>query len=194
MNSQHKSDPKSEILLAAQSLFKEKGLDGLSMRAIATRAGIPTMTLYSHFAGKTAIIRALWALIFPRLFLEMRTAEESADTAKERLYAVSLAYVLYWTRNPDHYRMVHMVEDRRDQSGSPWFIDETNVVESHLHIASLIAALRDESAEECIVDAEALTCALTGIAHMMITVSEYIWAAPATYVDRIVSGFSMKSV
>lgn len=177
----------SAILVAATSLVEEKGIAGLSMRAIAARASMPTMTLYSYFPSKTAIVRALWAIAFDPLFSEMRAAEVEEKNAKSRLRAVARTYVDYWLRFPDRYRMVFLLEDTRDNVEDRMFIDQSDVVPSYLRFAPLIADALETSLD-CRMEAEALICALTGIAHMAITVSEYGWAPSSNYVDLIVDG------
>ena len=175
------------ILAAATSLFEEKGAAGLSMRAIAAGAGIPTMTLYGYFPSKTSIIRALWTFAFDPLFSEMRAVELQEEDAKSRLRAVARTYVEYWLRFPDRYRMVFLIEDSRDSVEDRMFVGQSDVIASYLRfdplIAEAIGAKRD-----CSLEAEALICALTGIAHMTVTVSEYTWAPVARYVDIIVDG------
>ena len=176
------------ILAAATSLFEEKGAAGLSMRAIAAGAGIPTMTLYGYFPSKTSIIRALWTFAFAPLFSEMRAVElQEEEDAKSRLRAVARTYVEYWLRFPDRYRMVFLIEDSRDSVEDRMFVGQSDVIASYLRfdplIAEAIGAKRD-----CSLEAEALICALTGIAHMTVTVSEYTWAPVARYVDIIVDG------
>ena len=47
------------ILDAAYALLLEKGPQALSMRAIASRAGMAPMSLYTYFAGQQAIVVAL---------------------------------------------------------------------------------------------------------------------------------------
>jgi AcrR family transcriptional regulator len=177
----------SAILVAATSLVEEKGIAGLSMRAIAARASMPTMTLYSYFPSKTSIVRALWAIAFDPLFSEMRAAEVEEKNAKSRLRAVARTYVDYWLRFPDRYRMVFLLEDTRDNVEDRMFIDQSDVVPSYLRFAPLIADALETSLD-CRMEAEALICALTGIAHMAITVSEYGWAPSSNYVDLIVDG------
>ncbi|WP_338691537.1 helix-turn-helix domain-containing protein [Bradyrhizobium sp. 26S5] len=47
---------KRELILdAARSVFVEEGLEGASLRAIATRAGYTPAALYFHFDSKEAI-------------------------------------------------------------------------------------------------------------------------------------------
>jgi AcrR family transcriptional regulator len=177
----------SAILASAASLVEEKGIAGLSMRAIAAHVGMPTMNLYSYFPSKTAIVRALWAIAFDPLFSEMRAAELIEVNAKSRLRAAARTYVDYWLRFPDRYRMVFLLEDSRESVEDRMFVDQSDVVPSYLRFGLLIAEALDTS-RDCRMEAEALICALTGIAHMAITVSEYSWAPASCYVDMIVDG------
>jgi AcrR family transcriptional regulator len=66
---------KSKILQAASELFLEGGASALSVRAIASRAGISTIGIYSHFQGKQGILDALYVEGFERVTRAMRTAE-----------------------------------------------------------------------------------------------------------------------
>ena len=61
------SDNRQRILDAAHAIFAESGLAGLSVRAIAARAGLSTIGVYSHFKGKGGILLALYADGFARL-------------------------------------------------------------------------------------------------------------------------------
>ena len=61
------SDNRQRILDAAHAVFAESGLAGLSVRAIAARAGLSTIGVYSHFKGKRGILLALYADGFARL-------------------------------------------------------------------------------------------------------------------------------
>lgn len=83
--------------------------------------------------------------------------------------------------------MVFLIEDRRE--GENWFIDESNVVPAHLRFGPLIAVARGAPEADATRYAEALICALTGVAHMLVTVSEYGWAPAETYVDAVLRGF-----
>ncbi|MDE2410920.1 MAG: TetR/AcrR family transcriptional regulator [Sphingomonadales bacterium] len=179
---------RERIVAAAVALYEEKGLAGLSMRAIASRAGIPTMTLYGHFPSKTAIVRSLWSFAFDPLFAQMRKVEDQAGDPAHRLRSVARTYVAYWMAHPDRYRMVFMVEDQREPGDPAWFIDETGVVDSYMRFGPLIAAARGTPGHDCKAEAEALIGALTGIVHMAITVSEYPWLPPERYADIIVEG------
>lgn len=47
------------VLVAADALLDEEGLDGLTMRALAARLGVRPNTLYSHVESKSALVEAL---------------------------------------------------------------------------------------------------------------------------------------
>jgi AcrR family transcriptional regulator len=47
------------VLAAAQELLAQRGLDGLTMRALAQRLGVSPNALYSHVESKTALIDAI---------------------------------------------------------------------------------------------------------------------------------------
>ncbi|NED99047.1 TetR/AcrR family transcriptional regulator [Phytoactinopolyspora halotolerans] len=44
------------VLATAHELLTERGLDGLSMRELARRLGVAPNAIYSHVAGKTALV------------------------------------------------------------------------------------------------------------------------------------------
>ncbi len=74
-------DPKSNILSAASTLFLEGGVAALNVRAIAQRAGISTIGIYSHFQGKQGILDALYIEGFQRVSKAMDVASLNAPTA-----------------------------------------------------------------------------------------------------------------
>ena len=186
---QRQEEGRARILEAARALFDEGGVGALSIRAIATRAGMPTMTLYSYFPGKVALVRALWSEAFAPLFAEMAAAEAAEADPKLRLRKVAQTLVDYWLKHPDRYRIVFLIEDRRENPQDPWFIEETDVVAGYLRFPPLIAAARGDPDGDYLREGEALLCALTGVVHMLVTVSEYRWASSETYVDVIARAF-----
>lgn len=60
-------DARTKILKASSALFLKGGARALSVRAIAKRAGISTIGIYSHFQGKQGILDALYIEGFQRV-------------------------------------------------------------------------------------------------------------------------------
>ncbi len=55
---QHRAQLRRQILAAALELLRERGMAGLTMSALAQRAGISRPTLYHHFADVDAVLAA----------------------------------------------------------------------------------------------------------------------------------------
>jgi len=187
---QRQEEARARILGAARELFQTGGVGALTVRAIAGKAGLPPMTLYGYFPGKTAIVRALWSEAFEPLIAEMAAVEAAEPDPKARLRKVAQALVDYWLKYPDRYRIVFLIEDRREGDDDRWFIEETDVVPAYSRFAPLIGAARGDPEGDYTREGEALLCGLTGIVHMLVTVSEYPWASGETYVDLVVRGVS----
>lgn len=68
------------ILMAANAIFAADGLAGLSVRAIAARAGLSTIGVYSHFNGKAGILGALFVEGFDKLGAAADIPETEAGT------------------------------------------------------------------------------------------------------------------
>ncbi len=52
---------RDRIIDAARQTLETEGLDGLTIRKVATRCGLSPMAIYRHFADKDALINALTA-------------------------------------------------------------------------------------------------------------------------------------
>lgn len=115
VRAQRQEEVRARVLAAARDLFAAEGVAGLSIRAIAARAGMPTMTLYSYFPGKMGIIRALWSEAFAPLFVELDAVEAAEKEPRARLRKVAQTMVDYWQRYPERYRIVFFIEDRREK-------------------------------------------------------------------------------
>jgi len=186
---QRQGEGRARILDAARELFVSGGVAGLSVRAIAARAGMPPMTLYGYFPHKTAILRALWSDALAPLYDEMAAAEKAERNPKKRLHRVAQTMVDYWLEHPDRFRIVFLTEDRREGEGDKWYIEETGQASTISRFAPLIAEARGDPDGDYLRESEALLCAISGVAHMLIMLSEYPWTKSKAYVDLLVRGF-----
>ena len=100
------SDNRQRILDAAHALFAESGLAGLSVRAIAARAGLSTIGVYSHFKGKRGILLALYADGFARLGDAADIAPQVAEGADLVALLVN-RYIDFHRDHAAHYQRQH---------------------------------------------------------------------------------------
>jgi TetR/AcrR family tetracycline transcriptional repressor len=72
-----------EIVTAAVEIFRESGLDAVSMRSVATRLGVSPVPLYSRIGNKDALVDAIADRIFANV-TPPRIDDETWDAYAER--------------------------------------------------------------------------------------------------------------
>jgi AcrR family transcriptional regulator len=72
-----------EIITAAVEIFRESGLDAVSMRSVATRLGVSPVPLYSRIGNKDALIEAIADRFFASL-TPPRVRDETWDRYARR--------------------------------------------------------------------------------------------------------------
>ena len=92
---------KRELILdAARSVFAEEGLEGASLRAIATRAGYTPAALYFHFDSKEAIYAEVLRQSLASLGEAVSAAVATTRGAKQRLHAAGMGFFRYYADHP----------------------------------------------------------------------------------------------
>jgi AcrR family transcriptional regulator len=96
-----KAERRRRIIQAARELIRETGNAGLSMRALAARAGVSLATPYNLFGSKRAIVLAV--LDDVRVFQDRFASLRSADPL-ERLFAAVDMAVEFYIADPPFYK------------------------------------------------------------------------------------------
>lgn len=92
---------RSQVLDATLALAEEKGLQAVSMRAVAARLGVTPMALYRHVRDKDDLLDAL----VERLLGELPIPDPELSWG-ERLMAMSASLRATATRHPDVFLML----------------------------------------------------------------------------------------
>jgi AcrR family transcriptional regulator len=100
----HRAELRGEILQAARELLREEGYDGLTLRKLGQRMECTPMALYSYFADKQAIVKALAQEAFE--LLAVRLDQSQAGDPLSTLRKVLRAYIAYAEQNPLEYRLL----------------------------------------------------------------------------------------
>jgi TetR/AcrR family transcriptional regulator len=87
---------RQKILLAAADLFREKGLDGTTMRAIATKAGYSTGAPYAYYQSKEEIYADLLGRSLTELMQAIRQAKNENLAPADNIYNVFKAYFHFY--------------------------------------------------------------------------------------------------
>ena len=95
------SDLKRSLILdAARKVFETDGLDGASLRAIATAAGYTPAALYFHFESKEAIYAEVLRGSLVNLGQAVTHATARAKAPSDGLRAAATAFFDYYAENP----------------------------------------------------------------------------------------------
>ena len=104
MQQQH--DETSRALLeAAHRLLAEQGSEALTVRRIATEAGMSTMNVYSRFGGKDGVVDELYRSGFERLFTAINAVPVTEDFEGD-LMRMAHAYRQFALDNPTYYHVM----------------------------------------------------------------------------------------
>ncbi|MFE2992852.1 TetR/AcrR family transcriptional regulator [Streptomyces sp. NPDC059262] len=104
-SSYHHGDLRAACLRAARELLEEDGSAGLSLRAVARRAGVSATAPYRHYADRDALVSAVAAEGYRELAGELASAHPAPATPAE-LSAVAVAYVRFALDRPAMFRVM----------------------------------------------------------------------------------------
>ena len=95
------------IINAARDLFISEGVEAVTMRQIASRIGYSATSIYSHFADKESLLRAICDTDFLALATKQQSIFKIADPV-ERMMALGTGYAEFALTHPNHYRIMFM--------------------------------------------------------------------------------------
>jgi AcrR family transcriptional regulator len=96
------NDVRRRLIEVAADLLSEEGPGALSARRLAREAETSTMAVYTHFGGMPALVRAVVAEGFARLYDRVAEVEPSDDPLGD-LVAAGVAYRAYALADPHLY-------------------------------------------------------------------------------------------
>ncbi len=103
----HHGDLRQALLTAAKALIAEAGIENLSLRKLAERAGVSRTAPYHHFSGKNDLLCAIAAQGFRR---RHQAAQDTYDdpnlTEEQKFEAYICGYVRFAADNPEEYELM----------------------------------------------------------------------------------------
>ena len=98
---------RENLLAAGRRVFEERGYAGARMSDIATAAGVSHGTVYTWFADKETLLRALVDEIVTEVFAALAIGDEVPDPER-RMHEANRRYLAAYRR---HGRMLEVVEE-----------------------------------------------------------------------------------
>jgi AcrR family transcriptional regulator len=106
----HHGSLRPALLRAVEQLIAEKGIERLSLRECARRAGASWSAPAHHFGDKTGMLTAFAAAGFTQLKERMESRRDAGTGPRERAIAVGEGYLEFALRNPGHFRIMFRAE------------------------------------------------------------------------------------
>lgn len=98
----HHGDLREALLDAAETLVRERGVDGWSLREVSTRVGVSPSAAYHHFASRDDLVGTLAHRVLGQLGQRVRHAAQHAhgEDPRQRLIALARSYVHWMMDDP----------------------------------------------------------------------------------------------
>ncbi|WP_076477304.1 TetR/AcrR family transcriptional regulator [Williamsia sterculiae] len=164
------------IIDTARSIAESDGWDAVTTRRLADTISYSQPVLYSHFAGKDAIVAAVAVQGFAEMATRLRTARTSTDDARASVLAVAQAYAEFSAEHP-------AVFDAMFSAPSVLrFADETTptpLLDAFAEIRSAVTALADGR------DPELLTEVFWSAVHGQVILGRATRLRPDLTVERL---------
>lgn len=105
--SYHHGSLPTALVAAALEVIDERGLDGLSMREVARRAGVSSGAPFRHFADKNALLATIAEQGMARFIAAIEAARAHApDDPLERFQDAGVAFVRFAVDHPAYFRVM----------------------------------------------------------------------------------------
>jgi AcrR family transcriptional regulator len=103
----HHGRLKRALIDTAVKAIARHGMDSLSLRELAARAGVSPGAPYHHFASRDELLASIAEEGFARLEAQLIAARDAAPgDASARLEALGLAYVTFAVSAPGYFRVM----------------------------------------------------------------------------------------
>ena len=105
------TEVRTNLIASGRRILERDGVAGLTVRAVATDAGVAPMGVYNHFDGKEGLLDALVSDAFVEF---ARMIDVTDDDARERLAHSGRAYREFARRYPVAYSLMFSREHHPD--------------------------------------------------------------------------------
>ncbi|MFY0640655.1 MAG: TetR/AcrR family transcriptional regulator [Bermanella sp.] len=168
----HHGDLKAALIDAANALLKEKGIEALSLRTLASMVGVSHMAPYAHFKNKTELFQAIAASGFNAL----AKRQEAVNTDQSAAYLIldyGTQYIEFAIENAPLYRLMlsqtQVTGPQQDMSTSNHLSDELKTASKRPYMLLMNAfALISKDKEAQNVRAQGAWAMVHGIASLLI--------------------------
>jgi AcrR family transcriptional regulator len=113
----HHGDLKNALIEAGAEILSKEGVNGLSLRKVARKAGVSHAAPYAHFPDKQTLIAAISTEGYRMLYERLDAAvQRYRDDPHRQLVEAAWAYVSFALSDPAHFKVTFsgVVEKEKD--------------------------------------------------------------------------------
>ena len=102
----HHGDLKNALIEAGTEILSKEGVSGLSLRKVASRAGVSHAAPYAHFTDKQVLIAAISTEGYRRLYEKLFVVvQKYRDDPLRQFVEMAWAFVEFARNDPDHFKV-----------------------------------------------------------------------------------------
>ncbi|HEY0191533.1 MAG TPA: TetR/AcrR family transcriptional regulator [Kofleriaceae bacterium] len=156
------------MINAALRELATAGLEALSLRNVAKRAGVSPPAVYRHFHDKDDLLTAVAVECADRLFIALRQAAAAAPPDPlERFRATGIAYLRFAVAHPDYYLAMSVpgLLERAPAAQRASMVDWQSAERAALEQARAEGKLADLPVDDILLTGSAT---MKGVAHLIL--------------------------
>lgn len=170
---------KTLIIDAARHLFVTKGVEAVSMREIAKGIGYSATSIYSYYADKEAVLRAVCDTDFLALASSLSDILQIEDPV-ERMVALGTGYAKFALTHPSHYRIMFMTPHAACEHGDTNEKQNNAEQDSYMQLKTVVSAVHEAGrfrGELTDIDliAQTIWAGMHGVCSLQITLATDAW-------------------
>ncbi|MCR4422839.1 MAG: TetR/AcrR family transcriptional regulator [Spirochaetales bacterium] len=120
----HHGDLKNALIKAGIEILSQQGISALSLRKVATKAGVSHAAPYAHFKNKQDLIASIssegFNRIYEKIFIKIKDIPH--DLPEKKLKEAALAYLEFALTDSDHFRITFSGIIEKDKEKYPEYI------------------------------------------------------------------------
>lgn len=108
----HHGDLKQELIHNGLLLLNKEGIDGFSLRKVASMCGVSHNAPYKHFKGKDGLINEIIKEVWEKFHTSLlEVTEIYPDEPKLQIVEMGKAYVKFMVENPEYLKFLFLLEN-----------------------------------------------------------------------------------
>jgi len=172
---EEKDRRRTEIVDAADDLYRELGWDAVTMDSVAKRARLSRALVYVYFKDKTDLHFSIAIRALDLLHQRFTASSERARTGADKIQAMGRSYIAYGQEFPHYFDACARLELHTPSGAEPTGQEQlcmaTGKLVHEVVVAALLAGQQDGTIRKDVGDLQVLARILWGFNHGLIQIA-----------------------